>query len=97
MTREEFRWKLWPEEQAAAQRFIEELRRRFPEVAEGAEYGRGYEGTVYVYSHLPEDEDADIEIHETMSHVTADVLDKTGVSVLLMRDNLMRVEETVQS
>jgi len=97
MTREELRWVLAPEEEAAAQRFIEELRRHYPELAEGAEYGRGYEGTVYVYSRLPEDEDADIEIHETMSHVTADVLDETGVMVLLMRDTLGCAEERVPS
>jgi plasmid stabilization system protein ParE len=85
MIQEDIRWNLSPAEEAAAQRFIEALRQKYPELAEGAEYGRGHEGTVYVYANLPEDEDEEIEVHEAVAEISTNVLVETDVMVLLMK------------
>lgn len=81
---EEARWVLTPAEEAAAKSFIEALQQRLPDVAKGAEYGRGHEGTVYVYCRLPQDEDQELEVHEIASQISGDVLVESGVMVLLM-------------
>ena len=73
----------YPQRQAAA-RYIDELERRYPELAANATAGPGNEGIVYVYAPVPDEDGRNIEIHETMAEVAADLLLDTGVSIALM-------------
>lgn len=71
-------------EQRAVEKYIEAMSQIYPELAEVATAGPGYEGEVYVYVPVPADEDKDIEIHEAMAKIGTEILLDTGVSVLLM-------------
>ena len=71
-------------ERRAAIRFIDELSRRYPDLAAGATAGPGNEGTVYVYVPMPSEDERNIELHETMAEVALEILLDTGVSLALM-------------
>ena len=73
-------------EQLAVSRYIDEMQKRYPEMAEKATTGPGNDGVVYVYSQLPDNDDLDIEVHEAMAAISTDILLSTGVFIVLMSD-----------
>jgi len=73
----------YPERRAAI-RYIDELSRRYPDLAAKATAGPGNEGTVYVYAPVPAEDDQNIAIYEASADVAIDILLDTGVSIALM-------------
>lgn len=68
----------------AAIRYIEALRQKYPALADEITAGPGNEGIVYVYAPLPQNDDDNIELHETMAEIAVDILLDTGISIALM-------------
>jgi hypothetical protein len=60
------------------------MKRLYPALAEHAVAGPGNEGTVYVYIPLPADDELNIEIHEAMAEVGAQMVADTGIVLVLM-------------
>lgn len=71
-------------ERLAVERYIDAMSKLYPDRASETTAGPGNEGTVYVYMPFPDDDDLDIEIHETLSEISSDLLLETGVSIVLM-------------
>ena len=70
--------------QLAVGRYLEAMKRLYPALVEHAVAGPGNEGTVYVYIPLPADDELNIEIHEAMAEVGAQMVADTGVVLVLM-------------
>lgn len=75
-------------EQKAVERYIDKLARKYPELAENATAGPGFDGEVYVYVSFPDDEDEDMLLHKAASRITHEILMDRGVSILLMPDRM---------
>ncbi len=71
-------------ERRAAMRYIDELSRRYPDLAAKATAGPGNEGTVYVYAPVPAEDDQNIAIYEASADVAIDFLLGTCMSIALM-------------
>jgi hypothetical protein len=74
--------------QLAVRRYLEAMKRLYPDLADQAVAGPGNEGTVYVYIPLPIDDDLNIEIHEAMAEVGAQTVVDTGIVIVLMPSSL---------
>jgi hypothetical protein len=74
--------------QLAVRRYLEAMKRIFPDLADQAVAGPGNEGTVYVYIPLPSDDELNIEIHEAMAEVGAQIVVDTGIVIVLMPSSL---------
>src|SRR2546428_1536870 len=70
--------------QWAVGRYLEAMKRLYPDLAYRAVVGPGNEGTVYVYIPLPLDDEQNIEIHETMAEIGAQMVADTGIVIVLM-------------
>ena len=70
--------------QLAVGRYLEAMKRLYPDLANRAVVGPGNEGTVYVYIPVPLDDERNIEIHETMAEIGAQTVADTGVVIVLM-------------
>lgn len=70
--------------QLAVGRYLEAMKRLYPDLANRAVAGPGNEGTVYVYIPLPLDDEPNIEIHETMAEIGAQMVADTGIVIVLM-------------
>ena len=70
--------------QLAVGRYLEEMKRLYPDLADRAVVGPGNEGTVYVYIPAPLDDERNIEIHETMAEIGAQTVADTGIVIVLM-------------
>jgi hypothetical protein len=70
--------------QLAVGRYLEAMKRLYPDLANRAVVGPGNEGTVYVYIPLPLDDEHNIEIHETMAEIGAQTVADTGIVIVLM-------------
>ena len=70
--------------QLAVGRYLEAMKRLYPDLAYRAVVGPGNEGTVYVYIRLPLDDEQNIEIHETMAEIGAQMVADTGIVIVLM-------------
>jgi hypothetical protein len=70
--------------QLAVGRYLEAMKQRYPALANRAVVGPGNEGTVYVYIPLPLDDEQNIEIHETMAEIGAQIVTDTGIVIVLM-------------
>lgn len=70
--------------QLAVGRYLEAMKRLYPDLADRAVAGPGNEGTVYVYIPLPPDDEPNIAIHEAMAEVGAHTVADTGIVIVLM-------------
>ncbi len=70
--------------QLAVGRYLEAMKRLYPDLANRAVVGPGNEGTVYVYIPVPLDDERNIEIHETMAEIGAQMVADTGIVIVLM-------------
>jgi hypothetical protein len=70
--------------QLAVARYLEAMKRLYPDLANRAVVGPGNEGTVYVYIPVPLDDEHNIEIHETMAEIGAQMVADTGIVMVLM-------------
>ena len=70
--------------QLAIGRYLGEMKRLYPGLANRAVVGPGNEGTVYVYIPLPLNDEQNIEIHETMAEIGAQMVADTGIVIVLM-------------
>lgn len=70
--------------QLAVGRYLEAMKQRYPDLANRAVVGPGNEGTVYVYIPVPLDDEWNIEIHETMAEIGAQMVADTGIVIVLM-------------
>ncbi len=70
--------------QLAVGRYLEAMRRFYPDLANRAVVGPGNEGTVYVYIPVPLDDEWNIEIHATMAEIGAQMVADTSIGVVLM-------------
>ena len=70
--------------QLAVGRYLEAMKRLYPDLANRAVVGPGNEGTVYVYIPLPLDDAQNIDIHETMAEIGAQTVADTGIVIVLM-------------
>ncbi len=71
-------------DQLVVGRYLEAMRRFYPDLANRAVVGPGNEGTVYVYIPVPLDDEWNIEIHETMAEIGAQMVADTGIVIVLM-------------
>jgi hypothetical protein len=70
--------------QLAVGRYLEVMKRHYPDLANRAVVGPGNEGTVYVYIPLPLDDEQNIEIHETIAEIGAQTVADTDIVIVLM-------------
>jgi len=70
--------------QLAVGRYLEAMKRLYPDLAYRAVVGPGNEGTVYVYIPLLLNDEQNIEIHETMAEIGAQMVADTGIVIVLM-------------
>lgn len=70
--------------QLAVGRYLAAMKRLYPDLADRAVVGPGNEGTVYVYIPVPLDDEWNIEIHETMAEIGAQMVADTGIVIVLM-------------
>ena len=70
--------------QLSVGRYLEAMKQHYPDLANRAVVGPGNEGTVYVYIPLPLDDEQNIEIHETMAEIGAQIVADTGIVIVLM-------------
>ena len=70
--------------QLAVGRYLEALKRLYSDLANRAVVGLGNEGTVYVYIPVPLDDEWNIEIHEAMAEIGAQMVADTGIVIVLM-------------
>jgi hypothetical protein len=71
-------------EQRAVTRYLEAFERLYTELGERAAAGPGNDRAVYVYAPFPASEDEGIAMSETMSKVGLELLEDTGVLIILM-------------
>jgi hypothetical protein len=71
-------------EQRAVMRYLEAFEQLYPELAGQATAGPGNDQAVYVYAPFPASEDESIQMSETMSKVGLELLEDTGVLIVLM-------------
>ena len=60
------------------------MKQYYHDLADRAVVGPDNEGAVYVYIPLPLDDERNIEIHETMVEIGAQIVADTGVMIVLM-------------
>jgi hypothetical protein len=70
--------------QLAVGRYLEAMKQHYPDLADRAVVGPGNEGTVYVYLPFPLDDAQNIDIHETMAEIGAQMVADTGIVIVLM-------------
>ena len=70
--------------QLAVGQYLEAMKQLYPDLANRAVVGPGNEGTVYVYIPLLLNDEQNIEIHETMAEIGAQMVADTGIVIVLM-------------
>lgn len=78
--------KMTKSEKLAAERYLQELRLRFPEIAKGAYYRPGRDTIVFVYANVPEEETLQ-KVRNAMLPVATELSVKYRTMIVLIPKN----------